>query len=64
MAEQITRWKKCSPKSVDSWMYEVNAFKKIVRSRYKYVINYLSDYFRLDKEQKAFYFGQVLENNK
>ena len=64
MAEQITRWKKSSPKSVDSWKYEVNAFKKVVRSRYKYVINYLSDYFKLDKEQKAYYFGQALENNK
>ena len=64
MAEQIARWKKCSPKSVDAWKYEVSAFKKVVRARYKYVINYLSDYFRLDKEQKALYFGQVLENNK
>ena len=64
MAEQIARWKKCSPKSVDSWLYEVNAFKKCIRARYKYVINYLSDYFKLDKDMKAFYFGQVLENNK
>ena len=64
MEEQIARWKKSSPKSVDSWKYEVNAFKKVIRSRYKYVINYLTDYFKLDKEQKAFYFGQVLENNK
>ncbi len=64
MAEQIARWKKCSPKSVDSWMYEVSAFKKVIRSRYKYVINYLSDYFKLDKDMKAFYFGQALENNK
>ena len=64
MAEQIARWKKSSPKSVDAWKYEVSAFKKVVRARYKYVINYLSDYFRLDKEQKALYFGQVLENNK
>ncbi len=64
MQEQITRWKKCSPKSVDSWKYEVNAFRKVVRSRYKYVINYLTDYFKLNKEQKAFYFGQVLENNQ
>ena len=63
MAEQIARWKKSSPKSVDAWKYEVSAFKKVVRARYKYVINYLSDYFRLDKEQKALYFGQVLENN-
>ena len=64
MAEQIARWPKSSPRSVDSWKYEASAFKKCVRARYKYVINYLSDYFRLDKEQKAFYFGQALENNQ
>ena len=64
MEEQITRWKKSSPKSVDKWLYEVNAFKKCIRARYKYVINYLSDYFKLDKETKALYFGQVLEQNK
>ena len=64
MEEQIARWKKCSPRSVDSWKYEINAFKKCVRARYKYVINYLSDYFKLDKEQKAFYFGQALEQNR
>ena len=64
MQEQITRWKKSSPKSVESWLYECNAFKKCIRARYKYVINYLTDYFKLDKEQKAYYFGQVLENNK
>ena len=64
MEEQIARWKKSSPRSVDSWLYEVNAFKKCIRARYKYVINYLSDYFKLDKDMKDFYFGQVLENNK
>ena len=64
MQEQITRWKKSSPKSIDSWLYEVSAFKKCIRARYKYVINYLSDYFRLDKDMKAYYFGQILENNK
>ena len=64
MAEQIARWRKSSPRSVDSWLYECNAFKKCIRARYKYVINYISDYFKLDKDMKAFYFGQVLENNK
>ena len=29
MAEQIARWKKSSPKSVDAWKYEVSAFKKV-----------------------------------
>ena len=64
MAEQIKRWPKSSPKSVDTWKYELNAFKKTVRARYKYVINYLSDYFKLDKEQKNAYFGEVLAMNQ
>ena len=64
MEEQITRWKKSSPRSVESWKYELEAFRKCVRARYKKVIVYLSDYFKLDKDQKDFYFGQVLEQNK
>jgi len=64
MEEQIRRWPKCSPKSLAAWKYEINAFRKVVRTRYKNVINYLSDYFRLDKEQKQLYFGEILEQNK
>ena len=63
MAEQIKRWPKCSPKSVSSWEYEVNAFRKIARTRPKTVVNYLVSQYKLDKEEKQHYFGAFLEAN-
>lgn len=61
MEEQIARWPGCSPKSVGTWEYEVNAFRKIARTRPKYVVNYLVSQYKLTKEQKQQYFGAYLD---
>lgn len=61
MQEQITRWPGCSPKSVGTWEYEVNAFRKIARTRPKYVVNYLVSQYKLDKAEKETYFGAFLD---
>ncbi len=60
MEEQMKRFPRSSPKSMGTWKYEVNHLKKMLKTRPKYVINYLSDYFRLDKEEKEHYFGDYL----
>ncbi len=60
MEEQIARWPKCSPSSLGTWKYEVNAFRKIARTRPKAVVNYLVKQYKLTKEQKEYYFGAFL----
>ena len=60
MEEQISRWPKCSPKSIGTWKYEVNAYKKILKTRPKTVVTYLVKQYKLTDEQKEYYFGEFL----
>lgn len=60
MEEQIKRWPGCSPKSMHAWDYELDAYRKVARTRPKAMVNILVSQFRLNAEQKNKYFGEFL----
>lgn len=60
MSMQIKRWPGCSPKAISSWKYEVNAFRKVATTRPRAVMKYLISHFKLNDDDKEYYFGDFL----
>ena len=61
MADQISRWPKCSPQSMGTWRYEVNVFRRICAQRPEKAVDMACNVYNVSKADKKRYFADFYQ---